>query len=586
MTLAHRTFPSYQTRVVACFAAVVVLVLGAWIWNLHATLEEAAMDRQRASLEDVARATSMAIEVSDRPVEELLADVAADGPMRLTLVAEDGTVLADTEADAREMENNGDRPEVRAALAGEVGTDIRMPDTQGVDWMYVAVPADYRGAQTVLRASESLEQIAALSAQTRRSGLLALVVVLTITVAAAWRISASTTRPVESLAEVARAMADGELGTPIPADYGPLQPLSVALTELREQLRQRLGALDEERRTLEVALNGLSDAVLLLDGESVSLANRSATAMLPAAPGGLAGRDLDSIGLPASMVSAIRSRLQADVPSVAELGPDPYRRYHRVLVLPLGGGEPTRRTLVVTSDVTERMRLEAVRRDFVTNASHELKTPTAAILLLAEAADQAAADGDQKQALEFVSQIHAEANRLRQLVADLLDLSRIEGPAKPGRIADVRRAVDLALAGHRRASATKGLSLSADFTAVSGEDVAVAMDPTDLAVALDNLLSNAIAYTEEGAVTVSVAADDAEVSVEVADTGIGIPKKDLERVFERFYRVDRARSRNGGGTGLGLSLVRNAVERAGGESTIVSRPGGGTSVTLRLPRAR
>ena len=126
--------------------------------------------------------------------------------------------------------------------------------------------------------------------------------------------------------------------------------------------------------------------------------------------------------------------------------------------------------------------------------------------------------------------------------------------------------------------------LSVDLTAIAGQDVAVAMDAADLAIVLDNLLSNAIAYTESGGVSVSVAASDAEATITVRDTGIGIPEADLERVFERFYRVDRARSRDSGGTGLGLSLVRNAVERARGTVTIGSRLGEGTTVTVRVPR--
>lgn len=160
----------------------------------------------------------------------------------------------------------------------------------------------------------------------------------------------------------------------------------------------------------------------------------------------------------------------------------------------------------------------------------------------------------------------------------------MERASAPGAIADVRRTVDLACSAHRRAATARGLALTQDLDAIAGEDVAVAMDQTDLAVVLDNLLANAIAYTEEGDVGVAVSADDTEVRITVRDTGIGIPETDLERVFERFYRVDRGRSRERGGTGLGLSLVRNAVERAHGTVAIESRQGDGTSVTVRLPR--
>ncbi|HZL05647.1 MAG TPA: ATP-binding protein, partial [Coriobacteriia bacterium] len=269
-----------------------------------------------------------------------------------------------------------------------------------------------------------------------------------------------------------------------------------------------------------------------------------------------------------------------------ELGPDPYRRYYRVRSVPLGSHDADNRTLVVITDTTERMRLDSMRRDFVANASHELKTPTAGILLLAESAGHAVEDGDLEQAIAFASSIHEEATRLRQLVTDLLDLSRLESVPAQDAVTDVRQAVDLALIGHRGPAATRGLDLECDFEDVAGEDVVVHADPTDVAIALDNLLSNAIAYTEAGCVTVRLGADDTTVRIAVEDTGVGIPAADVERVFERFYRVDRARTRTGGGTGLGLSLVRHVVERAAGSVAIESAVGVGTAVTLTLPRAR
>jgi signal transduction histidine kinase len=237
------------------------------------------------------------------------------------------------------------------------------------------------------------------------------------------------------------------------------------------------------------------------------------------------------------------------------------------------------------SDVTERTRVDSVRRDFVANASHELKTPSAGIHLLAESAASAASDGDVDQAITFAKQIASESARLGRLVQDLLDLSRFEATAAAGTVTDVRAAIENALVGHGVAAETNGLSLEKDLTQVDGVDVLALVDPTDLAVALDNLLDNAIKYTEEGSVTVGVSIDGARLLISVRDTGIGIPGEDLPRVFERFYRVDRARSRESGGTGLGLALVRHVVERAGGSIEVISQPGRGSTFTMSLPRA-
>ncbi|MBW6467927.1 MAG: GHKL domain-containing protein, partial [Coriobacteriia bacterium] len=226
-----------------------------------------------------------------------------------------------------------------------------------------------------------------------------------------------------------------------------------------------------------------------------------------------------------------------------------------------------------------------VRRDFVANASHELKTPTAAIHLLAESAANAAEDGDTDVALSFALQIEQESARLSRLVSDLLDLSRLESTPAPDSIVDVRQAIANTVLGHGPSAAEGGLELITDTRAVTGVDVFAKADPTDLAIALDNLLDNAINYTEAGSVTVRVEADPEHVLIIVADTGPGIPEGDLPRIFERFYRVDRARSRRSGGTGLGLALVRHVVERSGGTVEVSSEVGSGTTFVVTLQRA-
>ncbi|MDY0341405.1 MAG: ATP-binding protein, partial [Coriobacteriia bacterium] len=454
--------------------------------------------------------------------------------------------------------------------------------TQDLYRMYLAAPATTAdGQEVVLRVSESLDDIAALSAQTRRVGLLLLVVLLPISVAAAWWLSRYASQPVERLAESALEMADGNLSSPVPHEPGALRPLSGALNALREQLRKRLTDLEAEQDMLRVALNGLADGVLLLEGEDVTLTNEALCKMFRLVASKLG--NIGNLGLPSPIEHAISSNRDASSPRIIDLGPDPFKRYHTVTVIPLASAK--RRSLVVIQDVSNLRHLDAVRRDFVANAAHELKTPTASILLLSQSANQAANDGDTEQAVAFLAQVSPEAERLRRLVADLLDLSRLESTPSAGQVTDVRRAIELAIIGHTPSARAKALSLTSDLAKVAGQDVAALCDSTDLAVALDNLLANAVAYTKTGAVVVSVEADVDVVRILVTDTGIGIPESEVERVFERFYRVDRARSRKSGGTGLGLSLVRNIAERAGGSASITSGVGTGTTVTLLLRRA-
>ncbi len=576
---------SYRARLIAGFAVVVTLLAVAWGWSILRPLADSIESQQRERLLGVARAGASLLAVVDGDAEPLMHALAGDTGLRVTIVAADGRVVADTEADARTMENHLDRPEVAAALAGRTGSDVRTSATQGVDRMYVAVPATYRGQTVALRVSEPVEHIDALIARARRTGALLLVVALCAALIISGRIARATGEPVDRLVQAAAAMAAGDLDSPVPAATGRLQELADALSDLRHQMHARIAELEQERLSLREILDGLDDGVLLLDGDVVRVANRAVLPLTRSAPESPTGRTFDDIGLPATITATIREGLRDRTPLVRDLGPDAFHRYHRVSVLPFHAAERGTRTLVVIADTTDRMRLDRVRRDFVANASHELKTPTAGILLLAESARHASEDGDVERALAFVSQIESEATRLRTLVSDLLDLSRLEASAAPDALTDIRKAVDLALAASRRAAAQKDLLLGSVDESPPDTDLIARADPTDVAIALDNLLSNAITYTERGNVTVSTSIDEDDIVIEVSDTGIGIPPEDLPRVFERFYRVDRGRSRASGGTGLGLSLVRNVAERSGGSVSIESELGSWTRVTLRLPRA-
>lgn len=587
MTRAPRRFTdSYRTRLLLGYLAVVVVFGIGWGWSLYGPITNAVIAQQQDHLRSVAQAGALGVDGAAGDPQAVVKRLVEGTELRMTLVAEDGTVLADSSEDPATMGNHGNRPEVRAALAGSIGRDVRLSATQNVEQMYVAVPTTYRGQAAALRVSESLARINELSASARRTGvaLLALAVALALLVVS--RLATAAAAPVERLADAACSMAAGDLGSAVPDERGALRPLSEALGQLREQMRGRIADLESGQKSLRTVLDGLQDAVLMLEGDTVRVHNRAATSLFRATDAELSDRHLHDTPLPASLTGAVLERLGGTTTVVAELDPDPLGRSLRVVVVPLDPAGASARTLVIISDITERVTLDSVRRDFVANASHELKTPAAGILLLAQSAAHAASDGDTGQALSFLGQIEHEAERLRRLVLDLLDLSRLERPVDARSVTDLRQSVDLSLSAHRRAANEKGLALDSDFSAVNGQDVFVRAESADVAVALDNALANAVSYTERGGITIRVDADEARVSVTVADTGMGIPAADLPRVFERFYRVDRARSRDSGGTGLGLALVKHVVERSGGDVAITSSVGEGTSLAITFPRAR
>jgi two-component system phosphate regulon sensor histidine kinase PhoR len=572
---------SFRARLVVGYVLIAAVFAIAWVWSLYAPLTQAALRQQTRNLTAVARAGALVAEQPDATPRTIADELVANTDLRLTIVGADGKVLADSESDPATMENHLGRPEIRAALSGQVGTDRRVSKTQGIDQLYVAVPATVDGQSVALRVSQPFTEIDTVARRSRQVGLwlLAAAVIIAVFIAA-WA-SAAASRPVAELSEVAGRMAAGNLSVEVPEVPGDLQMLANSLTALRNQMRARIDALESEQRTLRTTLDGLTDAVFLLDRGVIQYANGAAGRLFRCPPAGWRKLDIRAAGLPEPVSAAIVDGLGRVQPQTAELDPDPRGTTYRLLVVPLDG----ERAIAVVSDVTERARLDRVRRDFVANASHELKTPVAGIQLLAESAENASSDGDIDMALIFTRQIEAEAARLKRLVGDLLDLSRLDSAPEPGSIADIRLAVDNAVVSHRSAASRKGLTLDVDLSPVRGQDVFAAADVTDVAIALDNLVDNAIAYTETGSVRVRVKASDAFVTIKVSDTGPGIAEEHLPRLFERFYRVDRARSRESGGTGLGLALVKHVVERSNGTVTVASTMGEGTTFTVILPRA-
>lgn len=586
MTRFGRIADSYRARLVIGYALVAAVFAIAWGVSLYGPLTQAALNQQRTNLEAIARGDALYTGVATATPQQAAKRLVDGTNVRVTIVAANGTVLADSQVDPATMENHAARPEIAAALAGHVGTDHRVSKTERTEQLYVAVPATIGGKRVALRVSQQVAQIGSVADRARRLGVWLLVAALVMALAIATWASGAAARPIRELSSAAEKMAGGNLSVEIPQVPADLEALAEALHTLKRQMRARLAALEAEQRTLRAALDGLTDAVFLFESGSVRYANTAAGRLFRAPAAGWRDSELDGLGLPESLAEPIRAHLLAERSFAAELEPDPLGRTLRLLVIPLDPGAPAGgRVLVVVSDITERARVDRVRRDFVANASHELKTPVAGIQLLAQSAESAASDGDIEQSLAFTRQIEAEGDRLKRLVGDLLDLSRLETPRDASAVTDVRQAVDNAIISHRAAAARKRLALDVDLSRVRGEDVFASAEPTDIAVALDNLLDNAIAYTESGKVDVTLKASPGMVTISVSDTGPGIAPEHLARVFERFYRVDRARSRESGGTGLGLALVRHVAERSGGSVSLDSTVGAGSTFKLRLPRA-
>jgi signal transduction histidine kinase len=347
--------------------------------------------------------------------------------------------------------------------------------------------------------------------------------------------------------------------------------LGDAATRLQADLAAQRRSSDESRAVQDLILSTMQDGILLFDPTgTTAFANVALDQLMGNRPASTAQL------FPPSLRQTVERTAAESTPASALVEVGEPVRVLRVVVTPAGDDGSV---LVVVRDVTEARRIDAIRRDFVANASHELKTPAASIQAAAETLRQAATD-DPDAVAHFSAQIERQAVRLSRIVADLLDLSRLESGSELSERVPLHALVrEEAQRAHDQAWET-GLSL--DVRAEG--DVWVDGAARDLSLLIRNLIDNAIRYTRPGgSVTVRVTSDGDDAVLTVSDTGIGIPAKDLPRVFERFYRVDRARSRETGGTGLGLSIVKHVAENHGGTVDVRSELGRGTTLTVRLP---
>jgi two-component system phosphate regulon sensor histidine kinase PhoR len=412
--------------------------------------------------------------------------------------------------------------------------------------------------------------------------------VLAAAVAYRWR---------QALGEVTRgiaALGEGRPARPTLVQAGgPVGRLARLFDAVAPKLEAKIARLEQDRQQLRAVLSGMAEGVIAIDARRrLVFANASADRLF--------GLNAASVGR--LVPELIRSPQIQEAVEATLAGPGPYRgeiavasreeliRVHpRVLAVhgtPLPGSPPPGAVLVF-HDVTDLRRLERMRQDFVANVSHELKTPLASIKAYTETLlDWALHDETVNE--KFLHRIEEQADRLDQLILDLLSLARLESGQEtfehgPLVLAPV---VGACVESHRGRAEAKSLAMSLDFGPLDDETL-VRADEEAVRQILDNLIDNAIKYTPEGGrVRVSCHVTGDGVSVEVADTGIGIPRDDLPRVFERFYRVDKARSRELGGTGLGLAIVKHLVQSIGGHITVNSRLGAGSRFTVKLPRAQ
>jgi len=536
----------------------------------------------------LAAAARAAVERADpfdgiEAIDALADRMAAGSDVRFTIVSETGQVQGDSTlgpAEIAALDNHLHRPEIEAAAAGERGVARRYSATRSTEMLYLAVPFERGPVRGFVRVSRPLDRVDRVVNRLRlylvAGGLAALVTALALSAFASHLLS----RTLRRLVARARELAAGERRSITVETRDEFGGLADSLNRLSAEIERNLRELASERDRLAALLESMEDGVLAIDRDSnVTLINTAAAAMLGVAQNPAGRLLLEVARVPALSTLVEQGRREGQAGVEFELGSlRPRRILARASSLRTSGG-----MVLLLHDVTELRRLETVRRDFVANASHELRTPVSVVLANAETLLDGALE-DVGQARSFVEAIRHNAVRLSRLIADLLDLSRIES----GALNLDRRAVRCQPAGQRivellRAAAQmKNQTLSFDIP----PDLAVSADERALEQILQNLLDNAVKYTPDGGhIRLTARSDEDFARLEVEDDGPGVAAEHRDRIFERFYRVDPGRSRALGGTGLGLAIVKRLAEAMGGSVGMEPVEPHGARFWVRLPRA-
>lgn len=510
---------------------------------------------------------------------------------RLTVIAPDGRVLADSDEDPARMENHNDRPEIMAALAGKMVPTLRFSQTVQENMMYVAIPLEEQGHRRgVLRSAVAVtamdQALAVIYQKILWGSLVAALLAALVAGLSARRIS----KPLEQMKLGAERFARGDfVGKMQEEGAEELATLARALNEMAIQLDGRLQTIVRQHSQLQAVFSSMVEGVITVDTEERILdVNGSGAQLLNVDPEKIKGKNILLAVRNTRLQNFVKNALASASPIEGEfssrMGADGQEKYFYAHGVRLQNSQGhITGALIVINDVTKLRRLESMRRDFVANVSHELKTPITSIEGFAETLLDGALE-DPESARSFVEIISRQASRLHAIVEDLLALSRVEQEARREDIVLQELPVAEILQSAIQACSFRAEEEDMTITLDCAEAITARINPTLLEQAVVNLLDNAVKYSGRGsAIRVKAEKAQDEILIRISDNGVGITPQDITRIFERFYRVDKARSAKLGGTGLGLSIVKHIVQAHHGQITVESSPGKGSIFTIHLP---
>lgn len=530
--------------------------------------------------------------IEDNDLPNYLLALGKETDFRFTVINAEGNVAADSVTGLQDIGSHSDRPEIKQARKTELGFSSRFSNTLQQPMLYLAIP--YRASRSTQNASDQQGyiRVAAPSAAINNSilqlqrSLWTFAIILGLATATLMAIFANRAmRPLGKFSEAARSIGSGKLVQPVldPGEKLEWSELSDAFVQMQKEITLREGQLRESNQRLQTVLSSMIEGVISTDGDGrISLANKAALRMLSFAQADVINRELlEVIRYPELRLAIEESRSDHSTAKAEFETLSPTRRTIRARATYLPD-EPDHGVAIVLHDVTELRALENMRRDFVANVSHELKTPLASIKAYAETLRLGAIHDDQKN-IQFLDQIETQAELLNLQIQDLLEIARIESGSAAFKI----ETVEVNSLCKRSVKHLLPQALQRDVKLVfdsENETLNADAEANGVVTIVNNLISNAIHYTPAGGqVTVKTRLDGESSIIEVTDTGIGISQEHQTRVFERFYRVDKARSRDLGGTGLGLAIVKHLTQSLGGQVELESQIGKGSTFRICLP---
>lgn len=585
--LFWQLFPSYLLVSVSVVVLVLLYASSAFR-NFH--LEQKASDLKVV-------ASLLATQIKENSLTQTLKDhksfegsAHAHHSLRITLINSEGLVISDTSKDPSRMDNHASRPEVLQALKSAYGESIRYSDTLGQEMMYVALPLKNKaGESQIIRVSLPITSINSALSQMYSKLVFAGFFIVLLAIAFSAFISRRLSRPVEELKNTAARFAEGDLKhRATVSSPEELQSLGKAMNEMADQLKGKIETISNQKNELDVVLSSMKEGVIALDTNiRIMSVNRAALELLGISDKKIRGRLVSEVARNSELQELIRKVFEKEEGFQSEVT----LRDNRNKILEINGSVLRDSTglvmgaLFVLHDVTEYKRLENIRTEFVANVSHELRTPITSIKGFVETLTEGAKDNPEELD-RFLAIITRQTDRLDAIIEDLLALAKIERNSDGSEIEMVQTnmseifssAIELS----EGKASSKGLSLKTECS----KSVEARVNPQLMSQALLNLIDNAIKYSNAGSdILISGEQRDADLVLSVQDHGCGIGEEHLGRLFERFYRVDKARSRELGGTGLGLAIVKHIAQAHRGSVAVESTLGEGTTFSIHIPMA-